>query len=267
MLTGKCEYDKSPYVAVGCAEACSIGWSDILARLSSAIAPGRFVLCVECYPGAFVSEIAAAIGDRLRPAVHIRAEECFKPAAEIERMQSPYLTEDRVFGKTNCLEILDFFDPVKLQRARDVIRAAGDGLIVVIGSGATLVAETSDCLVYANMARWEIQQRQRRNEIGNLGFTTAHETAAAMYKRGFLVDWRAADRLKRGLYERIDFLLDTNDARTPKMISGADFRRGLDTVVRRPFRVAPFFDPGPNPYKLPIQGPRAQWIANLSVPQ
>jgi mannose-6-phosphate isomerase class I len=244
-LTERCEYDKSPYVAAGCADACSVGWGEILSRLSSAIAAGRFVLCVECYPGVFASEIAAAIGERLRPAVTIRTDERFKPAAEIERMLAPHLTDDRVFGKTNCIEILDFFDPLKLQEARREIVAADDGLVVVIGTGATLVAETWDCLAYANMARWEIQQRQRRHEIGNLGSTTAHETVAAMYKRGFLVDWRAADRLKRGLYERIDFLLDANDARTPKMISGMDFRRGLDATVRRPFRVVPFFDPGP----------------------
>lgn len=244
-MTGRSDYDKSPYVAADSADACSVGWGDILARLCGAIPPGRFVLCVECYPGAFVSEIAAAIGDWLRPAVRIRTDECFKPACEIERMLAPYLTDDRVFGKTNDIEICDFFDPVKVKDARRTLAAAGVGLIVVIGTGATLVAETWDCLAYANMARWEIQQRQRRHEIGNLGSTTEHESAAAMYKRGFLVDWRAADRLKRELYERIDFLLDTNDARTPKMISGAAFRRGLDTAVRRPFRVVPFFDPGP----------------------
>ncbi len=61
--------------------------------------------------GRFVSDIAAAIGDLLRPAVTIRTDECFKPAIEIERMLAPYLTEDRVFGKTNSIEILDFCDP------------------------------------------------------------------------------------------------------------------------------------------------------------
>ena len=43
----------------------------------------------------------------------------------------------------------------------------------------------------------------------------------------------------------LDFLLDTNDAQRPKMIDGDDFRRGLATTVARPFRVVPFFDPGP----------------------
>jgi mannose-6-phosphate isomerase class I len=59
------------------------------------------------------------------------------------------------------------------------------------------------------------------------------------------VDWRAADRLKKQLLPRIDFLFDTNDRDTPKMISGADMTKGLKNVAHRPFRVVPFFDPGP----------------------
>jgi len=54
-----------------------------------------------------------------------------------------------------------------------------------------------------------------------------------------------ADRLKVTLLERIDWLLDTNDPAVPRMIAGDDFRRGLALAVRRPFRVVPFFDPGP----------------------
>ena len=59
------------------------------------------------------------------------------------------------------------------------------------------------------------------------------------------MDWRAADRLKRKLFSRIDYLLDTNDRQNPKLITGALFRRALQTVCKRPFRVVPFFDPGP----------------------
>ena len=89
------------------------------------------------------------------------------------------------------------------------------------------------------------QQRQRRNEIPNLGAGNLNERASLKYKRAFFVDWRAADRLKKKLFSRIDFLLDTNDQQAPKLISGASFRRALQTVARRPFRVVPFFDPGP----------------------
>ena len=71
------------------------------------------------------------------------------------------------------------------------------------------------------------------------------ERAALKYKRAFFLDWRAADRQKRRLLHKLDFLLDTNVPGDPKMISGDAFRRGLEKPVTRPFRVVPFFDPGP----------------------
>jgi mannose-6-phosphate isomerase class I len=100
-------------------------------------------------------------------------------------------------------------------------------------------------LVYADLARWEIQMRQRRHEIGNLGAVNLEETPSLKYKRSFFVDWRSADRLKMRLFDHIDVLLDTNVPGQPNTISGEVFRRGLRDVVRRPFRVVPFFDPGP----------------------
>jgi mannose-6-phosphate isomerase class I len=119
------------------------------------------------------------------------------------------------------------------------------GLVLVIGTGAALVAESWDLLVYCDMARWEIQQRQRAGEITNLGLDNRTERPSLKYKRAYFVDWRAADRLKKSLLARIDFLLDTNQRDTPKMISGKNLLRGLDKAVRQPFRVVPFFDPGP----------------------
>jgi mannose-6-phosphate isomerase class I len=116
------------------------------------------------------------------------------------------------------------------------------------------------------VTRWEIQQRQRRNEIGNLGIDNSGEPAQAKYKRAFFVDWRAADRLKCRLYDRIDFLLDTNNRSLPKMVSGGAFRSGLQKTVHRPFRVAPFFDPGPwggewmrRTFDLPGEAPNFAW--------
>ncbi|HSH17546.1 MAG TPA: class I mannose-6-phosphate isomerase, partial [Verrucomicrobiae bacterium] len=42
-----------------------------------------------------------------------------------------------------------------------------------------------------------------------------------------------------------DFVLDTNNAREPKLAEGEAVRRGLRHAVTRPFRVVPFFDPAP----------------------
>src|SRR5581483_4161213 len=89
------------------------------------------------------------------------------------------------------------------------------------------------------------QQRQRSGRIGNLGLNNLEERPALKYKRAFFVDWRAADRHKKRLFSRIDFLLDTNQRDTPKMISGAQLAEGLRRAATQPFRVVPFFDPGP----------------------
>jgi len=99
-------------------------------------------------------------------------------------------------------------------------------------------------LVYADMPRWEIQQRQRRNAVGNLGAENQQESPGLKYKRAFFIDWRAADHLKKSILEKIDFWLDTNRD-IPKLVTGRAVRDGLRQLVRRPFRVVPYFDPGP----------------------
>jgi hypothetical protein len=243
-MAGPGNYEKRPFVPVGPASACEVGWPSILERLRGLRSRHRCVLAVECYPGAHVDEIRRVLTDGLRPALVVDARQAYKDAAEIERVCAPFLGDDPVFGRMNGLSVADFLDAGRAAVQRGRIDKAQGGLILVVGTGATLLAEP-DVLVYADLARWEIQQRQRRNEVASLGSHDQKERPGRLYKRGFFVDWRAADRLKRTLLDRIDWLLDTNDARAPKAIAGGDLRRGLASAARRPFRVVPFFDPGP----------------------
>jgi mannose-6-phosphate isomerase class I len=138
--------------------------------------------------------------------------------------------------------------------------------VLVIGTGATLVSPPEATLIYADMARWEIQLRWRREEMGNLGLNNAQEDFSLKYKCGFFAEWRAADRLKRQLLPDIDFLLDTNLPQLPKLIGGDPFRRALAQTARRPFRVVPYFDPGPwgghwmeEVFDLPRDVPNYAW--------
>src|SRR5260370_14471522 len=117
-------------------------------------------------------------------------------------------------------------------------------MLLGLGVGAALVCPYPDVLVYADMARWEIQGRQRRNQIANFGTDNLTESPSLKYKRAFFVDWRAADRLKKEILPNVDFLLDTNSA-VPKLVSSAEVGRGLKKASTRPFRVVPYFDPGP----------------------
>jgi mannose-6-phosphate isomerase class I len=188
-----------------------------------------------------------------------------KAPEEVEAMLAPYLGDDPVFGRMNGVEVIDFFDLHKLTAARERVSKSLE-TILAIGTGASLLVPRPDVLVYADMGRWEIQTRQRNNEIVNLGALNRAERASLKYKRAFFVDWRAADRLKKRILSKIEFLLDTNDRRNPKLVPGDLFRRSLQAVVRRPFRVVPFFDPGPwggewmrRHFELPKGPPNYAW--------
>ncbi len=238
-------YDKYPYVPVpGQSAEFWESWPAILERLRGAVDPAVSVVCVECYPGSFERSILEVLQQGLRPKQAIFAADLLKPAPAIDNVLKDFLGDDPVFGRMNDIEVQDFFDGQKLAAAQEVSKRWKDGLLLVVGCGAALIASEPRILVYADMARWEIQGRQRRNEIANLGADNLSELPNLKYKRAFFVDWRAADRLKRNLLPKADFLLDTN-ASTPKMITGDALRAGLRHAAHRPFRLVPYFDPGP----------------------
>jgi mannose-6-phosphate isomerase class I len=221
-----------------------VGGHAIFNRLQPETAKNSSTVCVECYPGAFEQSIRQAFEQGLRPVEVIYTPELLKAPEEIDQMLEGILGDDPVFGRMNEITLQEFFDPAKLGRARDKAANRGQGLLLVVGVGASLVSFAPDLLVYADMARWEIQGRQRRNEIANLGSDNFNETPSLKYKRAFFVDWRAADRLKKEVLTKIDFFLDTNSS-TPKMVTGRAVREGLRKAGHTPFRVVPYFDPGP----------------------
>ncbi len=260
-------YDKFPVIISGNGSEVTRGWREIGEHLRGAIASRRrAVVCVECYPGAFETDIEHALTQALRPAELLRAAEQYKSASAIDAMLFRHLGDDPVFGRMNDIQLGDFFDPEKLATAQTGVKRFASGVLLVIGTGASLIATEPDVLVYTDMSRWEIQLRQRRNEIPNLGVQNCSERPALQYKRAFFVDWRAADRLKKQLLLKLDFLLDTNDRANPKMISGDAFRRALSIAAHRPFRVVPYFDPGPwgghwmeEVCDLPTEKPNHAW--------
>jgi hypothetical protein len=238
-------YDKYPVIRVADSrDGCEMGLDAIGRRLKGSVRPGRFVVCVECYPGCFEKEIEEHLVSALQPQIVLRAEECYLPDRAIQSLCGRDLGDDPVFAFMGKYELSEFLDEGELAKQRNRLRQAS-GLALVIGTGAALLAEQWDLLIYCDMARWEIQQRQRAGEVTNLGLQNYTERPQAKYKRAYFVDWRVADRLKKDLIPGIDFLLDTNQRDQPKMITGAQHLLGLKNAAHRPFRVVPFFDPGP----------------------
>ena len=241
----KSNYEKFPIFTVSeCRSDRWVGWPRILERLAASAASGQCTICFECYPGVFEKALISTLGEGLRPSGLIVASDLLKSPSEIELLVSNVLGDDPVFGQMNSLKIEDFFDHAKLAGAREKVKNWKHGLLVIVGTGASLLSAEPNLLVYADMARWEIQQRQRRNAVGNLGADNLQETPGQKYKRAFFVDWRVADHLKKSLLPKIDFWLDTNGD-IPKLVTGRAVRDGLSQLVRRPFRVVPYFDPGP----------------------
>ena len=227
---------------------CVSGMTQCGERLGRAIAERgarKTILVVECYPGVDSTALLQQLQQVLKPALSLHAPDAMLPAEKIDALVAPFLGgNDPVFGFLSDLTLPQFFDPARLDHLRGQVAGLKEGLALVVGCGARLIAE-GDILVYADLSRWEAQGRFRRKEASNLGVENRALGAGLQYKRAFFVDWRVADRWKRPLIARWDFVLDTHNPAEPKLAEGEAVRRGLRHAVTRPFRVVPFFDPAP----------------------
>jgi hypothetical protein len=235
-------YDKYPTIVVpGFDDQACRGWDAIVARLRDA-AESATIIAIECYPGVFEREICDALRGRLGETLWLEARDAFLPPAEVDKLVAPDLGgDDPIFGRLSSLKLEQFFDPGKLRALRSRLAKR----TVVFGAGASVVAPQADLVIFADMPRWEGQLRQRRGEVSNLGVENAGLKASLQYKRSFFIDWRVADRVKKATMARWDFVLDTTVPGDPRMVTGEALRAGLAHCVSRPFRVMPFFDPGP----------------------
>ncbi|RWZ52812.1 mannose-6-phosphate isomerase [Labedella phragmitis] len=217
--------------------------ADAWARIAAEAGDGGSI-AVDTYPGVDLPALRAEIERHLPDATIFDIEELAALSPErIDALIDGNLTDDRVFGVMSHHTLRDFYDPAELDRAAADIEAAS-GRRIVIGWGATLAPVPFDVVVLADLARWEIQRRQRAG-APNWRARNGDEDAIRKVKRGFFVEWRVADRHKRSLFERLDFVLDTNDSVTEaRLLTGDGFRAALELAVTRPFRVVPFFDPG-----------------------
>lgn len=241
----KSNYDKQPFTPVE--GYVWTGWDAVRNEIERATragqGKGRFIVRIECYQGVHHEELREAFAS-LAASTWMDTADLFKPADAVQEMTFPYVTDDRLFGFRAHFKYADFLDAEKVHEAQGRI-AAADGLVIVYGHGAAVVAPKADLTVYADMPRWEIQMRARRHEIRNLGVCNQDEEPSRQYKRGYFVDWNVCDDLKKNLLPTADYWLDTTVAGSPKMITGDTLRKGLELTAHRPFRVVPFFDPAP----------------------
>ncbi|WP_309129753.1 class I mannose-6-phosphate isomerase [Microbacterium sp.] len=251
-------YDTQPTVPLPSGERILRG-AEAWKAVADAAQRRASVILVDTYPGTDVPALTTQIQSALPDWQIVDVEQAARPVAEVEQLIAPNLTDDRVFGVMSHYTLPDFYDADKLDALAD--RTTEN--TVVVGWGAALLRdrlESSPVTVLVDMARWEIQLRQRAGAT-NWRADNAGEDNLRKYKRGFFVEWRVADRHKRTLFDTIDFVLDGNAIAPAEkheheagMITGDAFRAALANAASRPFRVVPFFDPG-------VWG--GQWMKNL----
>src|SRR2546427_8008855 len=113
------EYDKFPAIPVQAGKDCAWqGWKEIVGQIRGQISKSARRLAIECYPGVFEDEIAAALSAGLAsegwaPVQVVRVRDGYKSPRDVEAMTSRELTEDPVFGRMNGFVIQDFVEPAR----------------------------------------------------------------------------------------------------------------------------------------------------------
>jgi mannose-6-phosphate isomerase class I len=225
------------------------GWGNITSEIktkSEKFNKNVKIVVVEYYQGVLEDETTDAIVNGLMPDWIIKTNSLMLPEQKIREMVHADTTDDRIFGYMTRLNIGAYFDSEKVARTRKQLVSLKKGTVLVIGTGAAFVSPNRDILIYADMARWEIQLRMREHLVSNIGVNNKDiPDWMLLYKQGFFVDWRVCDRLKKKLIRDWDYVLDTNNSKVPKMIEGKSMLEGLEKCLTQPFSVVPFFDPGP----------------------
>lgn len=254
-LNFKSEYDRFPKTKIKNHKAFC-GYEEIYHELKSKM-NNNSVVVFDYYPGVDEKEVYELI-KRFNFSLEINMHDIFKDGKTMTEQMKYNLTDDRVFGKMYYGNLVDFIDEDKLEEAQNKIKEQKES-VIVYGVGAGLVSH-GDVYVYFDMARWQIQLRYRKG-MANYNVDNYDEDILKKYKRGYFIEWRIADKHKEKYFECFDYVVDTNAANDPKMISSDTFKISLHQLSKQPFRTVPYFDPG-------VWG--GQWmkeVCNLDVNQ
>lgn len=240
-------YDKTPHISFS-SDTLSIeqGWENVTGLINKKIGAtrGKKIIAMDCYQGVHDDEIISRLQEYLKGDFYFTAN-YMKSEETIRSMVFPDVTNDEVFGFMTRLNMIDFFDSKKLDHARTLLQESEHETVFIYGPGAALFVNEPALLIYLDMPRWEIQLRFRKNQISNLGVNNKTDKASLQYKQAFFVDWRVCDRHKKTLMHKWDYVIDTTIPEQPKIVDGVSLNAAIQSAVNRPFRVVPFFDPGP----------------------
>ena len=247
--------------------------ADLRQRLADGDGPPRVVIdgFVGVQWDVFIGRLRDALARRDIRARWLSTEECFLPPPQIDGILAPTLTDDPVFGRLFHGRLEDLWDAERADAVRRDV-AAYSAITIIYGYGASRLAPGGR-QVYVDVPKDRGQELAAHGAIRNVG-AAAPQAFDAMYKRLYFVDWPVLNRVKRALLPRIDLFVDAASAESPAVVRGDALRRALHDLARRPFRVKPWFAPGPwggqwmkERFGLPPEQPNYAWSFELIAPE
>jgi len=257
------------------------GYNSLAERIHAAVPKGLRVLIIDGYHGTnweqFITELASALSELRITPVCIDIRSAYASEKEILNRIEPFLGgDDPLFGMHYPFGPEYLFDAEKLSELRiasSVKRGNKSGeLTIIYGTGSSLI-ELYDELWYIDIPKDCLQEDARNGKLTNLG-SDEKVSFGNFYKRAYFVEWPALNRLKKNLLPSLDLFIDLQDPAEPTHIEGNYFRDALAEIAATPFRLRPWFFPGPWGGKF-MQGhmglnpdePNFAWSFEMIVPE
>jgi mannose-6-phosphate isomerase class I len=219
----------------------------------------------------FISGLQAALASSRLEICWLSTEECLLPCEQIGAHLHPFLTDDPVFGRLFRGHLEELWDVDRVASFRRRL-AESHCITIVYGFGASQLVP--DALqVYIDVPKDRGQELARQRRITNVGAPTPM-SFGEMYKRMYFVDWPMLNRIKRMLLPRLALFVDGTQSSNPRWIEGAALRAALHELAQRPFRMKPWFAPGPwggqwmkEHFDLPREQPNYAWSFEVIAPE
>jgi mannose-6-phosphate isomerase class I len=257
------------------------GFESLARRITEHRVQRVTVISIEGYHGVDWEPLIGNLGSEVEKlkteVVSYGIHSCLKSKNVIDGYVEPFLGgDDPLFGRRFPQGIDIFFDPLKLDALRTEISVLkdsdGNRIVIIWGPGASLI-EMYDFLWYIDIPKDSIQHRARNGGLKAIGGTDKLPFGE-FYKRSYFVDWPALNRKKLQLLPSVDVFIDGQKSERPVWMGGENFRNTVREVSENPFRVRPWFLPGPWGGKF-IQGhmgldpdqPNYAWSYELIVPE
>ncbi len=257
------------------------GYDALAEIIVSKISTGLRVLAIDGYQGVhwreFIEELNKALQKNKIAPEFINIKNSYASEDEIQNRIKSFLGgDDPIFGMHYPLGLEYLFDANKLSGLRitaSVKRGVKAGeLTIIFGAGSSLI-ELYDKLWYIDIPKDTIQEYARIGEQCNLG-TSENLSFGQFYKRSYFVEWPVLNRLKKQLLPSLDLFIDLQNPDEPTAIEGNNFRDVLKEISSTPFRLRPWFFPGPWGGKF-MQGhmgldpdaPNYAWSFEMIVPE